>query len=75
MRRDTTERGRSAESVTTQLNLTVLPMHNMFVEPSKKFADVIIVNNESNTTVLQKLAVQLMNSLVDGFDRALENKS
>lgn len=42
MKRDITERGRSVESVINQYLETVRPMHQQFVEPSKRYADVII---------------------------------
>ena len=42
MKRDITERGRSVDSVINQYLETVRPMHQQFVEPSKRFADVII---------------------------------
>lgn len=40
--RDVHERGRSVESVITQYTTTVRPMHLQFVEPSKRYADIII---------------------------------
>jgi len=40
--RDVHERGRSVESIITQYTTTVRPMHLQFVEPSKRYADVII---------------------------------
>ena len=40
--RDMRERGRSLESVVNQYHATVRPMHLRFVEPSKRYADVII---------------------------------
>ena len=40
--RDTQERGRTVESVLNQYVTTVKPMHEQFVEPSKKYADIII---------------------------------
>lgn len=40
--RDVKERGRSLDSVVTQYLTTVKPMHEQFVEPSKRRADVII---------------------------------
>ncbi len=40
--RDVHERGRSVESIITQYQTTVRPMHLQFVEPSKRYADVII---------------------------------
>jgi len=41
LRRDVTERGRSPESVMEQYLSTVRPMHEKFVEPSKRYADLI----------------------------------
>lgn len=40
--RDIKERGRTLEDIKKQYITTVKPMHNEFVEPSKKYADVII---------------------------------
>ena len=40
--RDVHERGRSVESIITQYTTTVRPMHLQFVEPSKRYADIII---------------------------------
>jgi len=42
MRRDIVERGRTVESVIDQYMATVRPMHYQFVEPSKRYADIII---------------------------------
>ena len=46
--RDVNERGRSLESVITQYLSTVKPMHEAFVEPSKKNADIIIPEGGQN---------------------------
>jgi uridine kinase len=43
LKRDVRERGRTPESVHTQFNSTVSPMHNIFVEPGKNRADEIII--------------------------------
>jgi uridine kinase len=48
LRRDIAERGRTAESVMEQYEMTVRPMHMQFVEPSKRYADVIIPEGGSN---------------------------
>lgn len=45
LKRDTIERRRSVTSVIEQYLMTVKPMHHEFVEPSKRYADVIIPNN------------------------------
>lgn len=41
--RDVEERGRSLESVVNQYLTTVKPMHEQFVEPTRKFADIIVL--------------------------------
>ena len=46
--RDTKERGRTVESVLNQYVTTVKPMHEQFVEPSKKYADIIIPRGGEN---------------------------
>ena len=46
--RDTKERGRTVESVLNQYETTVKPMHEQFVEPSKKYADIIIPRGGEN---------------------------
>lgn len=50
IRRDTIERARSVSSVLTQYSDTVKPMHEQFVEPSKKYADLIIPRGGENLT-------------------------
>ena len=53
--RDVEERGRSMESVITQYTTTVKPMHEEFVEPSKKYADVIIPEGGFNSVAVGML--------------------
>ncbi|MCI8567580.1 MAG: uridine kinase [Lachnospiraceae bacterium] len=53
--RDTKERGRSLESVLTQYTTTVKPMHEKFIEPSKKYADLIIPRGGHNKPALKML--------------------
>ena len=48
LRRDIAERGRTAESVIEQYMATVRPMHQQFVEPSKRCADIIIPEGGHN---------------------------
>lgn len=50
--RDMAERGRSVESVLRQYRTTVKPMHEQFVEPSKKYADLIIPRGGKNTVAI-----------------------
>lgn len=53
--RDVKERGRSLESVITQYTNTVKPMHDQFVEPYKKYADVIIPRGGMNQIAIDML--------------------
>ena len=46
--RDVKERGRSLDSVITQYLTTVKPMHEKFIEPSKKVADIIVPEGGKN---------------------------
>ena len=62
--RDVRERGRSMESVINQYTNTVKPMHEEFVEPSKKYADVIIPEGGFNSVAVQML-IQNIRSRVE----------
>ena len=53
--RDVGERGRDIRSVTEQYINTVKPMHEQFVEPSKKYADIIIPEGGHNQVALSML--------------------
>jgi uridine kinase len=55
IRRDINERGRTLESVISQYETTVKPMHDEFVEPSKRFADIIIPEGGQNHKAIQML--------------------
>lgn len=57
--RDMKERGRGVESVISQYKATVRPMHMQFVEPSKKFADVIIPEGGHNPIVIDLFASKI----------------
>lgn len=59
LQRDITERGRSIESVISQYMKTVRPMHLDFVEPSKKYADIIIP--EGHNPVAINMVVSMIN--------------
>ena len=63
--RDVCERGRTMQSVITQYLNTVKPMHEEFVEPSKKYADVIIPEGGFNSVAVSML-IQNIRSLIDG---------
>jgi uridine kinase len=53
--RDVNERGRSLESVINQYKNTVKPMHELFVEPYKKYADVIVPRGGTNDVAIEML--------------------
>ncbi len=58
MLRDIEERGRSIQSIHQQYLTTVKPMHEAFIEPSKKYADLIIPEGGHNEVGIQ-IAVDL----------------
>jgi uridine kinase len=59
LERDIIERGRSTESVIKQYMLTVRPMHLEFVEPSKRYADVIIPEGGFNAAALDMVVARV----------------
>jgi uridine kinase len=59
IRRDMQERARSIDSILTQYRETVKPMHEQFVEPSKKYADIIIPRGGENHTGINILTEHL----------------
>lgn len=63
LRRDTNERGRSVETVIDQYLSTVRPMHKEFVEPSKRFADIIIPRGGHNTVALDLVTSRILSLL------------
>ena len=52
IKRDVNKRGRSLESVLTQYQQTVKPMHERYVEPSKKYADLVVPEGGKNLVAL-----------------------
>ena len=59
LHRDITERGRSTQSVIDQYYATVRPMHLEFVEPSKRYADVIIPEGGHNVAALDMVTARI----------------
>lgn len=55
IKRDVNKRGRTIESVLTQYQETVKPMHEMYVEPSKKFANIIVPEGGKNLVALDMI--------------------
>ena len=53
IKRDVNKRGRSLESVLTQYQQTVKPMHEKYVEPTKKYADLVVPEGGKNLVALE----------------------
>ena len=65
IKRDVNKRGRSLESVLTQYQTTVKPMHEAYVEPSKKYAHLVVPEGGKNLIALDMI--------VGSIQRRLEN--
>ncbi len=65
LKRDIEERARSPESVINQYLTTVRPMHLEFVEPSKRYADVIIPEGGHNEVAIEMVAARLRDLVAD----------
>ena len=59
LRRDLVERGRSVDSIIRQYEESVRPMHEQFVEPSKRYADVIIPEGGHNTVAIDLVQTKI----------------
>lgn len=64
LKRDIEERGRSLQSVCEQYLTTVRPMHEQFIEPSKKYAHIIIPEGGSNHVAVDLLTTKIK-SIID----------
>ena len=53
LHRDVSERGRALDSIITQYLNTVRPMHLEFVEPSKRYVDIIIPEGGNNRVAME----------------------
>ena len=63
--RDVRDRGRSLDSVVNQYLSTVKPMHEQFVEPSRKYADIVVLQGGQNLVALDMI-MQRIQSHIDG---------
>jgi uridine kinase len=59
LKRDLKERGRSFDSVETQYLVSVRPMHLEFVEPSKRYADLIVPEGAENEVALEAVVARV----------------
>lgn len=63
--RDINERGRSMDSVISQYLATVKPMYYEFVKPSKRYADIIVPNDNAHDVAVDVIASKIKN-IIDG---------
>ena len=63
IKRDVRKRGRTLESVLDQYQNTVKPMHEMYVEPSKKFADIVVPEGGKNLVALDMIMGRIQRHL------------
>ena len=63
IKRDVNKRGRTLESVLTQYQQTVKPMHEKYVEPSKKFANLIVPEGGKNYVALDMIVDRIRHHL------------
>ena len=64
--RDVEERGRTLQSVLEQYQTTVKPMHEKYVEPSKKFADIVVPEGGQNYVALDMILTRIARHLENG---------
>ena len=63
IKRDVNKRGRSLESVLTQYQQTVKPMHEQYVEPSKKYANLVVPEGGKNIVALEMIVERIRRHL------------
>ena len=63
IKRDVNKRGRTLESVLTQYQQTVKPMHEKYVEPSKKYADLVVPEGGKNEVALDMILDRIQRHL------------
>lgn len=68
IKRDVNKRGRTLESVLTQYQDTVKPMHEKYVEPSKKHADIVVPEGGKNLVALEMLVGRIQRHLAEVGD-------
>ena len=64
--RDVTERSRTLDTVMEQYLKTVKPMHEQFVEPSRKFADIVVLEGGHNLVALDMIVQRIAGHIAEG---------
>ena len=72
IKRDVNKRGRTLESVLTQYQTTVKPMHEKYVEPSKRFADIVVPEGGKNMVALDMIMGRIQRHLKEAEMTASE---
>ena len=70
IRRDLSKRGRPLEEILDQYVTTVHPMHLEFVEPTKRYADVIVPRGGHNAVAIEMIVAKIQRRLATGDDGA-----
>ena len=63
--RDVEERGRSMQSIVQQYLTTVKPMHEQFVEPTRKYADIVVLEGGHNLVALDLIMQRIANHIAE----------
>ena len=63
IKRDVSERGRDLDSVISQYIATVKPMHEAFVEPSKRYADIIVPEGGMNRVAIEMITQRIISHI------------
>ena len=66
--RDINERGRTIDSVIEQYLSVVRPMHNQFIEPTKRYADIIIPEGGHNEVAIDLMVTKIKTILESGTE-------
>ncbi|GLB46776.1 uridine kinase [Philodulcilactobacillus myokoensis] len=73
IRRDTQERGRTLDEVIQQYLKTVRPMYNQFIEPTKRYADIIVPEGGKNQVAIDLLTTKIKQILKEHGDHQILN--
>lgn len=65
IKRDMEERGRSLDSIITQYQSVVKPMYHQFIEPTKRYADIVIPEGVSNLVAIDLITTKVASILED----------
>jgi uridine kinase len=75
IRRDMAKRGRPLEEILEQYLSTVQPMHLQFVEPTKRYADVIVPRGGHNAVAIEMIVAKIQRRLAEAEARAEEARA